>query len=174
MPSTIAAAVFALATTIAIGSANAQTTHTTSPGKTTLHISTNAVAVSAGSDTVLLSGDIKRGKPGRVLVVDAFVGSLAAGENGIFWPRVNGVALDPTDDFGAPNAMGINSPATATRTCTGSGHWWLDLDTAEAASPGDVRRPGAHDRARRQRRRPARRRGEPVGTPREEVADART
>jgi len=119
---------------IAVGSARADST--TSPGKENFHASTTAVAVPAVSEGVLLSGVIARGKKGRVLIVEAFVGSLAAGESGLFRPRVNGVFLEPTDDFGNGNAMGINCPSTATRSCTGSAHWWLDLDAAEAAHPG--------------------------------------
>ena len=109
---------------------------TTSPGNENFHASTKAVAVPVGSAAVLLSGVIQKGKARRVLIVEAFVGSLAAGENGKFRPRVNGVFLEPTDDFGNGNFMGINCPSSATFGCSGEAHWWLDLDAAEAAHPG--------------------------------------
>lgn len=108
----------------------------TSPGKENFHVSIKAVAVPAGSEAVLLSGQIERGKRGRVLIVEAFVGSLAPGENGLFRPQVNGVFLEPTDDFGNGNAMGINCPTTTSFACSGGAHWWIDLDAAEAAHPG--------------------------------------
>jgi hypothetical protein len=117
--------------------ASAQTQKTTSPGRNGFHASINAVAVPASTEATLLSGVITRGRAGRVLVVEAFVGSVAPGENGAFRPRVNGVFLEPTDDLGNGNAMSINCPTTATFGCTGNGHWWLDLDAAEAANPGD-------------------------------------
>jgi hypothetical protein len=121
-------------TAISVGSARADST--TSPGKENFHVSTSAVAVPTGTAAVLLSGVITSGKKGRALIVEAFVGSLAPGENGSFLPRVNGVFLEPTDDFGNGNSMGINCPSTATFGCTGGAHWWLDLDAAEAAHPG--------------------------------------
>jgi hypothetical protein len=108
----------------------------TSPGKENFHVSTKAVAVPAASEGVLLSGQIERGKKGRVLIVEAFVGSVAPGENGLFRPRVNDVFLEPTDDFGNGNFMGINCPTTTAFACSGGAHWWIDLDAAEAAHPG--------------------------------------
>ena len=48
----------------------------------------------------------------------------------------NGVDLEITDDLGTGSSMSVNCASTATYGCTGAGHWWLDLDAAEAASPG--------------------------------------
>jgi len=110
---------------------------TTSPGVNSVHVSSNHLSMpDPFVETVLLTGTILRGKRNRVLVVDATFGSLAPGENAHIKPLVNGVGLEPTDDFGNGSGVAINCPSTATLTCTASGSWWLDLDAAEAAQPG--------------------------------------
>jgi hypothetical protein len=134
MRTSVAIGVIILAGGISVGSARADST--TSPGKENFHASTSAVAVPSGSEGVLLSGVITSGRKGRTLIVEAFVGSVAPGEDGAFRPRVNGVFLEPTDSFGNGNAMTVYCPGTATFGCTGGAHWWLDLDAAEAAHPG--------------------------------------
>jgi len=131
-----AIATSAIALLIAVLMSGPAGADSTSPGKENFHVSTSSVGVPAGTAGVLLSGVIVRGKKRCLLIVDAFVGSLAPGENGAFWPRVNGVFLEPTDDIGNPNSMGIDCPTTATFACTGGAHWWLDLDAAEAEHPG--------------------------------------
>ena len=134
MRTSLATGVIVLATAMSVGSARADST--TSPGKENFHASTSAVAVPSGSEGVLLSGVITSGRKGRTLIVEAFVGSLAPGEDGAFRPRVNGFFLEPTDSFGNGNAMTVYCPSTATYGCTGGAHWWMDLDAAEAAHPG--------------------------------------
>ena len=109
---------------------------TTSPGRNSVHVSTIAVALPAGVETVMLAGTIVRGKHGQVLTVDASVGSVAPGEAGSFRPRVNGVAFETTDDFGTGSSASIICASPGVYGCTGTGHWWIDLDAAEAAHPG--------------------------------------
>lgn len=111
---------------------------TTSPGKENFHASTIAVAVPFQTDTVVLSGVIERGRTKRILIVEASVGSVAPGETGLFRPQVNGVAFEPTDDVGNGTGMSVICPAGQPFGCTGSSHWWLDLDAAEAAHPGTI------------------------------------
>ena len=125
-----------LSVLVAGGAAHADST--TSPGKENFHASTIAVAVPFQTDTVVLSGVIERGRTKRTLIVEAFVGSLAPGESGLFRPRVNGVALEPTDDFGTGVSMSVICPDGQLIGCSGSAHWWLDLDAAEAAHPGEI------------------------------------
>jgi len=121
---------------VSAGAAHAYST--TSPAKETFHASAIAVAVPFQTDTVVLSGVIERGKARRLLIVEALVGSVAPGESGLFRPNVNGVALQPTDDFGNGAGMSVVCPTGQPIGCTGGAHWWLDLDAAEAANPGTI------------------------------------
>jgi len=110
---------------------------TTSPGKNSVHVSANNLALpEAFIEVVFLTGTLERGKRNRVLTVNAWFGSLAPGENAHIRPRVNGVSFEPTDDIGHGSGVAVNCPSTATFTCTASGSWWIDLDAAEAANPG--------------------------------------
>ena len=112
----------------------------TSPGKTTVFVSATSLPLPAAS-VALLSGQIVKGKKKRVLTVQAMITTGASAPLALpivfsLQPLVNGVAMEPTTSNaqGAVVDCGFNTPPTA--ACTLSGHWWLDLDTAELAHPG--------------------------------------
>lgn len=73
---------------------------------------------------------IPRGKANRMLLVDATMVSNEFGPTSIsVGPLVNGIALHSAG--GA-----VANCSTGEFGCTASGHWWMDLDAAEALNPG--------------------------------------
>jgi len=119
---------------------HADSSKSTSPGKHSVHASSNNLTLPGFQTTAilapLLTGTSAKGLPKRVLRVDGFLSSIDEGENAYIKPRCNGVDFEPTDDVGNGSASGVNCPVGATLTCSASGSWWLDLDAAEAAHPG--------------------------------------
>lgn len=103
----------------------------TSPGR-------NAAAETAfifdlqpsGFGPPLLTAMLTRGRAKRLLMIDAILVMNDDGPVEIFiGPLVNGVGAWPNS-----GALGHCGPGEF--ACTVSGHWWLDLDTAEAENPG--------------------------------------
>ncbi len=121
----------------------------TSPGTNSVYESVNGLPLPSGPPFVnLLAGTIKKGLRGRVLEVNAmltvslppFPISLA------LKAHVNGIPMEPHSaaaiGLGAIQHCDTGQPGVAPLGCTVSGIWWLDLDAAEAASPGGfIRQP---------------------------------
>jgi hypothetical protein len=73
---------------------------------------------------------IPRGKAKRMLLADATMVSNEFGPTTIsVGVLVNGIPLHSAD-------AAVANCSTGEFACTASGHWWMDLDTAEAANPG--------------------------------------
>jgi len=107
----------------------------TSPGK---HAAFESAAGTVPStDTVVATAVIAKGKPKSVLDISATVhhaGSSTDDEICVY-PTVNGVDVEPLNPLETGFfAIGTSTPATMEGTI--SGQFWLDLDAAEAASPG--------------------------------------
>jgi hypothetical protein len=65
------------------------------------------------------------------------VGDSTARSESIF-PKVNGFPVEPVFTPQITYGAGVNCPAltTANVRCAATGTWWLDIDAAEAAHPG--------------------------------------
>ena len=78
----------------------------------------------------LLTATLIRGRAKRLLMIDA---TMVMNDDGpvqiSIGPLVNGVGV-------WPNSAAVEHCGAAEFACTASGHWWLDLDTAEAENPG--------------------------------------
>jgi len=109
----------------------------TSPGRNSVHVSTIGVAVPFHSDTLLLTGTIEKGKRGRVVTLQAMLSSIAPGEDANMRPVINGVSFETTDDIGNGSSAGTDCAASGVFACSLNGSWWIDLDAAEAANPGE-------------------------------------
>jgi hypothetical protein len=73
---------------------------------------------------------IPRGKANRMLLADATMVSNEFGPTSIsVGVLVNGIPMHSADGAVASCSIGEFG-------CTASGHWWMDLDAAEAANPG--------------------------------------
>jgi len=99
----------------------------TSPGKNAVFASGSGICPTGGT-SVVLSATIAKGKANHVLTVQA---TTLANASGAFLlmnpPNVNGVFMETANVFG---------DCANESTCTLNGMWWLDLDAAEASSPG--------------------------------------
>ena len=124
----------ALVGCLAIGlAATSASADTISPGKESAFASSADVSPLPNSDPAnpLLSVTIEKGKRRRVLVIEATVEDRSSALILLrIGPSVNGVGVQ------GPNASVNCDPANGVTVCTASGVWWLDLDAAEAASPG--------------------------------------
>jgi hypothetical protein len=73
---------------------------------------------------------IPRGRAKRMLLADATMVSNEFGPTTIsVGPLVNGIPMHSAD-------AAVANCSTGEFGCTASGHWWMDLDAAEAANPG--------------------------------------
>ncbi len=110
----------------------------TSPGGNSVYESATGVPLPVGP-APLLVGTISKGLRSRVLEVNAMLTVGVPFGPGIelsLLVDVNGVLMEPlpSGPFGAvQSCVDIGFGASG---CTISGTWWLDLDAAEAASPG--------------------------------------
>jgi hypothetical protein len=112
-----------------VSAANADAT--SSPGKQAAYSSVSGVAATP-SEVVATSVQIEKGKKKRVLEVQ-ITGFFVPSADGVVIgvrPVVNGFAFEPG---GYLVTHGCDS---AFISCTVSGNFWIDLDVAEAASPG--------------------------------------
>ncbi len=107
----------------------------TSPGKIAAYASTTSAQIK-DFDTIL-SASLKRGKRHRVVEVDFSVTVPTAPSNG----SLSGVAVVNGLTILEPSKL--ETTITAVETCSTplipcllNGHFWLDLDAAEAAHPG--------------------------------------
>lgn len=100
----------------------------TSPGKNSAFESGTINPLGSGFPT-LLTATIAKGKKKKVLAIEA---SLASGSGALgvleLSVEVNGVAVE--------GPIVNQSCAVGVQHCTVVGTWWLDVDAAEAASPG--------------------------------------
>ena len=100
----------------------------TSPGKNSAFESGTISPLGSGFPT-LLTATIAKGKKKKVLAIEA---SLASGSGALgvleLSVEVNGVAVE--------GPIVNQSCAVSVQHCTVVGTWWLDVDAAEAASPG--------------------------------------
>lgn len=106
---------------------------TISPGRESAFASSADVSPLPNPDpsNPLLSVTIEKGKRRRVLVIEATVEDRSAASILLrIGPSVNGLGVQ------GPSASENCDPATGVTVCTATGVWWLDLDAAEAASPG--------------------------------------
>lgn len=115
--------------------------------KKTRHVSTAPSIILPAAPGVLLTtpgATLAKGKKKKVIVVEATMTSGIPGPLPMvltMWASLNGVAMEPTG-----NPVGIMTDCGGTALspwlggplfgCTLSGTFWLDLDQAEAASPG--------------------------------------
>jgi hypothetical protein len=100
----------------------------TSPGKSSAYESATISPLGSGLPT-LLTATIVKGKKKKVLAIEA---SLVTGSGAVgtleLAVEVNGLP---------PQGQTINETCDAgTQHCTLVGTWWLDIDVAEAANPG--------------------------------------
>ena len=100
---------------------------TTSPGATNVYTAGNVTFAGHIAD---LTGTLVKGKRGTVLEIEAQGQVFGCTDHVGMAPIVNFEAPNFGDTYIVPtsNANGFNS---------NSGVWWLDLDQAEANSPGD-------------------------------------
>ena len=129
----LAIAVGALA--LMVGSAaSVRGDSTTSPGKSAVYVSQSGVPVGT-TFTQLITGTIQKGKKKRVVEADLTLidSGNSAGAIGV-GPVINGLALvmEPT----TTHIQLADCPSLSLNRCTATGHFWLDLDAAEAAHPG--------------------------------------
>jgi hypothetical protein len=125
----------AVGTAAALLASTASADSTTSPGKEAAYSSVDDVAVSSSFGT-MTSVTIQKGKKKRVLqvtiIAEANPSLLAVGVR----PRVNGqYVMEPMVGSITAVAVTTSCPPTAPN-CTVVGKWWLDLEQAEAAFPG--------------------------------------
>lgn len=102
------------------------------PPKRSAFASVDNVEIGYGPSAVsILAVSLKKGKPHRVLTVDAMLSIYqAAGPAKLLMvPLVNGVPLNPVGGAAA-------EICTTGEQCSATGVWWLDLDAAESAHPG--------------------------------------
>src|SRR5262249_15094639 len=107
-------------------------TGTTSPGKTSVHVSVTGAPfnLTPSSNRITLAGTIAKGKKKEVLTIDAMAQTerTASATNEIeLTLTVNGFAVEPARTLSDNRTCSL---------CGLAGHWWLDLDAAEAAHPG--------------------------------------
>lgn len=105
-----------------------------SPGKTTAYASASGLTFAPTPATVPAAAvQIAKGKKKRALEIDitAIVQSVAAGQTIQVRPLVNGLAIEPLGGVQAEHGCD-----TGVINCTAQGSFWLDLDAAEAANPG--------------------------------------
>jgi hypothetical protein len=133
----LAVIALALALSLSTGLAHAGTT---SPGKNSVFVSAAGVPMTSFSTT--LSGTIAKGRRGTVLAIEASYSDAAS------YPtpattrvlgtivRVNGVGTQPNPlaSFMFLNDCGYTD--TAPVACSVTGTYWLDIDAAEIANPG--------------------------------------
>jgi hypothetical protein len=84
----------------------------------------------------LLTGTITKGRAKTVVAVEGMltnIGQSSGQRNETIFPTINGISLEPAGFRAQVNCPQIGPSLV---TCTTTGTWWLDLDTAEAAHPG--------------------------------------
>jgi len=103
-------------------------TVTTSPGTANVYTSGN---VTFAGHIAELHGTILKGKRGTVLEIDG---------HGEIFGCTGHVSMSPIVNFLAPNLVAAYIVPTVdafNASNSNSGVWWLDIDQAEAESPGD-------------------------------------
>ena len=122
-PARRVAAALALAPALAFGAAS------TSPGKNAVAVSAQNVTLTTQFYAPLVTGVIQKGKARSLLVVEGKMTLFGTANTADIVPRVNGVVLEPGPAWGDLKFSGASS-------ITISGSWFLDVDAAEAANPG--------------------------------------
>jgi len=101
---------------------------TNSPGPNSAHITTAAFTVPGPGEQVVASVTIAKGRPKRVLEVDALLEVYNPADSAVYvLLRANGVLL-----FGNDAAQDCNGMVACEVVVPG----WMDLDAVEAANPG--------------------------------------
>lgn len=124
------ATILALAALVLAGAAGGSWADSTSPGKTSAFESASLSPLTVGTDD-LLTATLIKGKAKSVLAIQATITTNTGADGTLHMlPNVNGVAVQGTT---------VNQTcAFSVAHCTVSGTWWLDLDAAEAANPGQI------------------------------------
>jgi hypothetical protein len=104
-----------------------------SPGKASVWTTQTGV-LDMGGNFPTVTAQILKGKAKSVLEIHVDVSITGNPSMGAVFavPNVNG-GMPPS-----PNSLFQQCSATSTEICTVSGVFWLDLDAAEAASPGTI------------------------------------
>jgi hypothetical protein len=109
------------------GSADAQDT---AGGRNSAFAEVYIFDLAPPEDSLAVELTIPRGKGNRMLLADATMVSNEFGPTTIsVGVLVNGIPMHSPDAAVANCSLGEFA-------CTASGHWWMDLDAAEAANPG--------------------------------------
>ncbi len=102
-------------------------------GPNSVYVASQQVVVSGAGDAPIAQGTITQGLAGRVLVVHASLFDNATGgnaQNYLFYPKVNGLEMEPTASWDSGGGFAsFATPSSGTGWATGSGTWWIDLDS---------------------------------------------
>jgi len=119
-------------TLILVGGLPAWADSTSSPGKSAAYTSLSGVGITT-AEAEVATVTILKGKKKRVLEVE---GTAIESTNVVTAmgakAYVNGVPMEPN----GTNYQVHETCSASVINCTVTGHWWLDLDAAEAANPG--------------------------------------